>query len=120
MYTPTPLSDKQVPVKRLQLDRGSGRLQEAPKADAYIKGPIPIKWLDKAAKLPGKALNVALALWWLYGMAKRKPFKLTQQALDFMHVGRDAVGDGLTRLEQAGLIQVERKPGQRPAISIIR
>ena len=52
-------------------------------------------------------------------MAKGKPFKLTQTALKTMNVERDAANDGLARLEQAGLIQVERKPGQRPTISIL-
>jgi len=76
-------------------------------------------WLTVAAKLPGKAINVAVALWWLHGMAGGKPFKLTQMALTAMNVERDAERAGLVRLEQAGLIQVERKPGQRPRISVV-
>ncbi len=52
-------------------------------------------------------------------MAKGKPFKLTQKALKILNVERGAASAGLARLEQAGLIQVERKPGQRPTISIL-
>jgi DNA-binding FadR family transcriptional regulator len=76
-------------------------------------------WLEKAAELPGKPINVALALWWLHGMNDGKAFKLTRKALDYLHVSRDAAYDGLERLEQHGLIQVERKPGSRPTISIL-
>jgi hypothetical protein len=115
MYT----SDLHLPVRRLQLDDATGALVIAPKNEPFLRGPIPLEWLAVAAKLPGKTINVAIALWWRYGMAKGKPLKLTQMALKTMNVERDAANDGLTRLEQAGLIEVERKPGQRPTISIL-
>lgn len=113
-----PIFDNHLPVKRLQLDVTTGTLVAAQKKEPFIKGPIPLEWLSKAAALPGKTLNVALAIWWLHGMADHKPFKLTRKALEYMNVERDAASAGLTRLEQAGLIRVERKPGQRPTISI--
>jgi hypothetical protein len=115
MYT----HDLTVPVKRLQVGRASGALVDAPLKKIFLRGPIPMQWLSEAARLPGKTISVALALWWLYGMSKRKPFKLRGDALNLMHVSRDATDDGLARLEQRGLIQVERKTGQRPTISII-
>ena len=114
-YTP----DSHVPVKRLQLGATSGTLVAAPKKELFLRGPIPLDWLAIAAKLPGKTLNVAIALWWRHGMAAGKPFKLTQMALTSMNVERDAERAGLARLEQAGLIQVERRPGQRPIVSIL-
>jgi len=112
-------SDRNVPVKRLQLGVASGTLVAAPKKKLFLRGPIPLEWLAVAAKLPGKTINVALALWWRHGMAKGKPFKLTQMALKAMNVERDAERAGLARLEQAGLIRVERKPGQRPIVSML-
>lgn len=118
MCTPN-TADRHVPVKRLQLDVASGTLRVAPKQELFLRGPIPLDWLALAAKLPGKTLNVAIALWWLHGMAKGKPFKLTRMALKALNVARDAESAGLLRLEQAGLIQLERKPGQRPIVSIL-
>jgi hypothetical protein len=59
------------------------------------------------------------ALWWLHGMAKGKPFKLTQKALQTLNVERDAASAALVRLEQAGIIRVVRKPGQRPTVSMV-
>jgi len=118
MYTPyTP--DLKVPVKRLQLDRVSGSLVESPMKSLFVRGPIPLAWLRRAARLPGKTINVAVALWWRHGMAKGRPFKLTQMALNALNVGRDAAGAALLLLEQEGLIQVERKSGQRPNISLV-
>jgi hypothetical protein len=111
--------DSEIPVKRLQLNHASGKLAEAPKKDLFLRGPIPLEWLASAAKLPGKTINVALALRWLQGMSAGKPFKLTQKALDRLNVSRETAGDCLVRLEQQGLIQVVRKPGRSPVISIL-
>lgn len=118
MYIPSN-SDRDIPVKRLQLDVVTGKLMPVPKKELFLRGPIPLEWLAKAAALPGKTLNVAIALCWHHGMAKDQPFKLTRRALKYLNVERDAAGLALTRLEQVGLIRVERNPGQRPAISIL-
>ena len=115
----TPDPDRDVPVKRLQLDANIGRLVESPKTALFLRGPIPLAWLGCAAALPGKSLNVGIALWWLHGMAKGKPFKLTQKALQTLNVERDAASAALVRLEQAGLIRVVRQPGQRPTVSMM-
>jgi hypothetical protein len=115
----TPDLDRDVPVKRLQLDGVTGKLVESPKAALFLRGPIPLDWLGSAASLPGKTLHVGIALWWLHGMAKGKPFKLTQKALQTLNVERDAASAALVRLEQAGLIRVERQSGQRPTVSMV-
>jgi hypothetical protein len=111
--------DREVPVKRLQLDATTRKLVESPKAALFLRGPIPLDWLGSAAALPGKTLHVGIALWWLHGMAKSKPFKLTQKALQTLNVERDAASAALVRLEQAGLIRIVRKPGQRPMVAMI-
>lgn len=111
--------DRDVPVKRLQLDATTFKLVESPKAALFLRGPIPLAWLGSAASLPGKTLNVGIALWWLHGIAKGKPFKLTQKALRTLNVERDAASAALVRLEKAGLIRVVRKPGQRPLVSVV-
>ena len=115
MYIPSNL-DLDIPVKRLQLNFVTGKLKPVPKKELFLRGPIPLEWLARAAALPGKTLNVAIALCWHHGMAKGKPFKLTRMALKYFNIERNAAGLGLARLEQAGLIKVERNPGQRPTI----
>ena len=76
-------------------------------------------WLNEAARLPGKALNLGIAIWWLAGMAQTKTFKLTGKALAQLGVSRDAAADALKRLEGRGLIRVQRAPGQRPTVEIL-
>jgi len=105
--------------KRLQLDINTGKLVPSPKKKLFIRGPIPIDWLSKAAELPGKTLNVALAIWWLNGMTQSESFKLTRKSLSLLCIKRDAASISLKRLEGAGLVKIQRKVGQRPTISII-
>ena len=76
-------------------------------------------WLNVAAMLPGKTLNVGLAIWWLAGMSKTAAFKITGKALEQLCVSRDATSDALKRLEDNGLILVKRLPGQRPTVQIL-
>ena len=76
-------------------------------------------WLNVAARLPGKTLNVGIAIWWLAGMSETAAFKLTRKALDQLAVSRDAASDALKRLEDNGLILVKRLPGQRSTVEIL-
>ena len=113
------IDDRSIPVKRVRLDLSSGKYIEAPLNVPFLKGPIPMAWLNEAARLPGKALNLGIAIWWLAGMAQTKTFKLTGKALAQLGVSRDAAADALKRLEGRGLIRVQRAPGQRPTVEIL-
>ena len=113
------ITDSCIPVKRLQLDSASRTLVDAPIKSLFIRGPISLSWLSSAASLSGKTINVALALWWLNGLSKGKPFKLTQKALDHLNVSREIAGDCLHRLEQQKLIRVKRRNGCSPVVMIL-
>jgi len=76
-------------------------------------------WLKAAAELPGKAFQLGVAIWWLRPMSKSENFKLTQKALDYVGISRDATYDALKRLEARGLIRVQRSPGRRPIVGIL-
>ena len=103
---------------RLQLDSTTNQLLPSIKKQPFIKGPILVPWLSRAAHLPGKAVNVAIALWWLKGMSGGKPFKLTRRALAVMNVSRDAASDGLRHLEELRLVEVTRSPGRLHVVQI--
>lgn len=105
--------------KRLRLDVATGKLVSNPKKKLFLRGPVPMDWLSQAAELPGKTLNVALAIWWINGMTQSESFKLTRKSLSLLCIKRDAASTSLKRLEGAGLIKVQRKVGQRPVISIL-
>jgi hypothetical protein len=109
------LEDASVPVRRV----GSGIPLVAKKAEGYfLRGPIPLVWLQRAAGLPGKAYVLCTILWWFYGMNPTKPIKVTTKSLKDFSISEDAYRDGLRRLEQAGLITVTRPKGQRALVII--
>jgi hypothetical protein len=111
--------DRQVPTVKMKFSPDQGYKVSAP-GDLFIKGPIPMGWIAVAAKLPGKAIHAALALFWLAGMKPQGKIKMTRQALNLFNVSDDAYRDALPRLEKAGLVRVWRAPGQRAQVEIVR
>lgn len=89
--------------------------------ELFLKGPIPVAWLQKAAALSGKALPVALAIRFMHGLNGGA----TDIAVTDRVVGRIVVVDRKTRyraleaLENAGLIAVARRRGAAPRVKIL-
>jgi hypothetical protein len=74
-----------------------------------------------AAGCPGKALAVALAVWYRAGRKKCARVKLSLATLDKqMGIKRDAARRGLAALERAGLVTVERRVGARPQVTLLQ
>jgi hypothetical protein len=85
----------------------------------FLKGPIPLGWLSKAACLPGKALHVSIALRFLEGLKKDKRVALSNKVLEDFGVSRFAKARALKALEASELISVERGHGHNPVVTII-
>ncbi len=88
-------------------------------AHRFIKGPLPLRWIQRAAALPGKALHVALGLWYVKGLCRTATFPFKRKVAAGMGVSPDATYDALTNLEVAGLIRVIRQRGRSPAVTIL-
>ena len=88
-----------------------------PPGELFLKGPIPWPWLGKAMQLPGKALAVALHVWWRSGIERSSCIMIN---LSRLSVDRSAASRGLAALEAAGLVTVIRAPGRRPRVTIVR
>jgi len=90
----------------------------------FVKGPIPLIWLSRAALLPGKSpLLIGLALFYLAGLRKtQRGLKLTKKTWEQFGIKRrtsyDAL-EALEALEDAGLVSVERKSGSSPVVDIL-
>ena len=85
----------------------------------FLKGPIPWDWLCVAACLSGKALHVGMAIWLKVGIIRRREVKLSRMDLEPLGVRKDAASRALRSLEEAGLVSVERHPGQSPAVTLL-
>jgi hypothetical protein len=78
----------------------------------FLKGPIPLHWLERAAQLGGKALHVGISLWFLKGVTGSNTVRFNQNRQGRYGVKRDAARRGLKKLEGNGLIKVNRKNGR--------
>jgi hypothetical protein len=90
-----------------------------PSARRFIKGPLPLSWLQRAAALPGKALHVALGLWYVRGLCCSVTFPFKRRVAREFGISPDATYDALTNLEAAGLIRVDRHRGRSPIVTIL-
>jgi hypothetical protein len=85
----------------------------------FIKA-TPLEWEAAAARLPGKALHVARALRYISGLQKaNNGIKMQSKVLSLFGVSHKAYNRCLKLLETAGLVIVERFPGQTPVVSIL-
>lgn len=106
-----------------KLTWGEMGYSEAPspskKGGGFIKGPLPLPWIQATMQIPGKTLHLALAIWYLAGLNRRTDnLMLSPKVVRSFGVSRDAQYDGLHRLEAQGLILVSRRPGQAPRVTL--
>jgi hypothetical protein len=113
-----------LPSTRLLWNPTANSFQCAPTPNAsgkrFIKGPLPLDWFEMASALPGKTLHVALAIWFQVGLERTTTVKLGQKRVARFAVSRDAKYEALRRLAEAGLIEVEQRPGQSVQVTLVQ
>jgi hypothetical protein len=92
--------------------------RQAVRPGRFLKGPIPMRHLEVAAKLQGKALAVFLAVHHRVALTGEDLVSLPMQTLDAMGVSKDAKARALVALEAAGLIAVERVQGHTARVRL--
>jgi hypothetical protein len=85
----------------------------------FVRGPIPYDWLRVALSLGNKAGHLALAIWWLIGVEKSNPIRLTGRVLRDFSISPRSARRLLTDFERAGLVEVDRRRGRRPLVTIL-
>ncbi len=115
----------QIDANRFRLDKAtsdSGGQANAPAprvSGRFSRVPIDLFWIQKAARLGAKALNVSLVLWYFKGLKKTNTVKLNYEVLEEFGVKPDAGRKALNRLEEAGLVATERHPGRKTIVTIL-
>ena len=84
----------------------------------FIRGPIPYDWLRVALSIGGKAGNLAWSLWWLAGMERTNPIRLTKRVLSDFNVSTRAARRLLIEFERAGLVVVDSQRGRGPKVTL--
>lgn len=85
----------------------------------FLRGPIPLDWLQKAMKLGGAAISVGIILWYFKGLKKLSIFKIgIQDIASLIDRSWITAKRGLIALERQGLITIERHNGRKHLIEI--
>jgi hypothetical protein len=84
----------------------------------FLKGPIPWIGLCAAARLPGQALAVFVAVHHRATLPGNATVTLPKNLLAELGVSRDAKARALHALEEASLVAVERIKGRAARVTI--
>ena len=109
---------------RYTWDRARGEYRKAATVSTvtehYLRGPIPLTWLETAARLPGQSLAVGVGLWHLAGLRRsQQHLSLSTERLTPFGVSKYAKDRALRHLTVAGLVTVDRKKGRSPRVTIV-
>lgn len=89
----------------------------AAKQEAFIKGPICLRWVSRAVRLRKPALAAGLALWFLRGVTRSHgPVKVTRGLRRRFQLSGPQMLRGLRALEQAKLVRFVRSGRGRCAV----
>lgn len=100
----------------------SGRRAHAtrrPRMGEFL-GPIPLDWLAAASQLPGKSLHVGLVLWHLRHLRRQWTVQWEPSKAAVLGINRFTAYRALSRLEEAGLVKLERHVGRCPVVTIVQ
>jgi DNA-binding transcriptional ArsR family regulator len=77
------------------------------------------EWLERAARLPGKSMHLAIVLLRIAAVEQTRRVVLSNLACQCFGLNRNSKYRALRSLENAGLITVERKLGRSPIAMIV-
>ena len=111
------LPSDSVPLRRKER---SPRQTVARQQGAFIRGPLPLVWLDGVLKLPGRGpLVVALTLLYQSGLESSPSVRVTHKLLQRFGIPPRTSYDVLAKLEAAGLVVVTKPPGRCRVVEIL-
>jgi len=88
---------------------------------AFLHGPVPMSWINTAAKLGKHVLHVGICLWFIAGCEKSLQIKTTRRRIaGYCGVSVQVVGKAFVKLDRAGLIERQHKSGASSTITLIR
>ncbi len=109
------------PVMARRPDAVCGRQRRVTQSHSergVLQGPIPIAWLQAAAKLPGRSLHAGVALWIAASQLRARVVPLSNLDGARLGCGRSQKYRALAWLEAAGLVRVQRRLGRSPMVTI--
>ncbi len=99
----------------------SPRLRPARRACGYfLRGPIPWSWLTLAGRLPGRALQVGVVLWFWVGRRNSRTVSISLSAIARQFgFDQSSASRALAQLARARLISLEQAPGRKHKVTVL-
>jgi len=105
------------------------RTSKSRQYNQFIRGPLPLKWFQKASTISRSAAVVGLIIWgiayqkklWGYDSQRRTSghIKVTNQTCMKWGICGNSKNIALRMMEEAGLIRLDTKRGRSPVVQII-
>ena len=108
------LTQDKIPIPKLSQSRSTSTPRQK-----FLRGPIPLWWLQAAGGLPGKAIHVGVELWYQAGLCSSKVIRFSYKSVQQFGVKRHAAYRALKSLGGARLVAVYRAPGRCPIVTLL-
>ena len=105
------------------------RVLKSRQYEEYIRGPLPLRWFQKASNISRTAGVVGLIIWkiayqrklWGHDSQRRTSgsIKVTNQTCMKWGICGNSKNMALRMLEETGLIRLDTKRGRSPVVQII-
>jgi DNA-binding transcriptional ArsR family regulator len=99
-------------IKETEVETDLVRQSKIRRGQRFLKGPIPLPDIAIAARLPGQALALFLAVHHRTALTGKPVVTLPARLLADLGISRGAKSRGLQVLEKAGLVTVARSRGR--------
>ena len=117
MYKESLLLPRQ--IQEIEAETAFSRRRRERHNGRFVRGPLPLNQVMAAARLPGKALAVWLAVHHRTALTGKQMVTLPESLLAGFGIGKDAKARALQQLEQAGLVRVERESGRTTRVGLL-
>ena len=105
-------------IKETQVETGLVRQSKIRRGQRFLKGPLPLPDIAIAARLPGQALALFLAVHHQTALTGKPSVTLPARLLADLGISRGAKSRALQALEKAGLVTVARSRGRAARIQL--
>ena len=110
--------DNRDDIKSVEIETDVLRASRVRREGRFLKGPIPLLDIGAAARLPGKALTVFLAIHHQTALTGKPAVTLPKSLLLDLGISKDAKARAVAALEGAGLIEVVRARGRAVRVGL--
>jgi DNA-binding MarR family transcriptional regulator len=118
IYTNRDTLPNQDDIKETEVETDLVRQAKIRRGERFLKGPIPMREIASAARLPGQALALFLAVHHQTALTGKPVVTLPARLLADLGISRGAKSRGLKSLEQSGLITVLQSKGRAARVQL--